>query len=128
MTRCAGQPCLYFCPANVYRLENGRIGVAWEGCVECGSCRVACPHLNIEWRFPTGGCGVSLRFGLAGKLQAGVRLEPLLIINGSLECKDGVINVMAERTAPLREADGEDASANAGDSAFVPGCGVTIHT
>ncbi len=62
-TRCTGQPCLYFCPANVYRLENGRIGVAWEGCVECGSCRVACPHLNIEWRFPTGGYGVSLRFG-----------------------------------------------------------------
>ena len=49
------QVCLYICPANVYRADDNRISVAYEGCLECGSCRIACPHLNIEWRFPTGG-------------------------------------------------------------------------
>lgn len=63
MNECLSQPCLYFCPANVYRLEKDRIVVAYEGCLECGSCRIGCPKLNIEWRFPTGGYGVSHRFG-----------------------------------------------------------------
>jgi ferredoxin like protein len=63
MAKCEDQPCLYFCPANVYRLEKDRIVVAYEGCLECGSCRIGCPHLNIEWRFPTGGYGISHRFG-----------------------------------------------------------------
>ncbi len=60
---CQGQPCLYLCPANVYRVEGERISVNYEGCLECGSCRIGCPHLNIEWRFPKGGYGVSHRFG-----------------------------------------------------------------
>jgi ferredoxin like protein len=54
---------LYFCPANVYRLEKDRIVTAHEGCLECGSRRIARPYLNIEWRFPTGGYGISHRFG-----------------------------------------------------------------
>jgi ferredoxin like protein len=60
---CPDQPCLYFCPAYVYRLEGDHISVNYEGCLECGSCRIACPHLNIEWHFPKGGYGVSHRFG-----------------------------------------------------------------
>ena len=60
---CEDQACLYICPANVYRLDHDRISVAYEGCLECGSCRIACPHLNIEWRFPTGGYGISHKFG-----------------------------------------------------------------
>lgn len=61
--RRASLPRLYFCPANVYRLEKDRISVAYEGCLECGSCRIGCPLLNIEWRFPTGGYGISHKFG-----------------------------------------------------------------
>ena len=60
---CAGQPCLNFCPANVYRLEDGAVTISYEGCLECGSCRVACPLVNIEWRFPKGGYGISHKFG-----------------------------------------------------------------
>ena len=41
--QCREQPCLCFCPASVYRLEKNRILVAWEGCVECGSCRIGLP-------------------------------------------------------------------------------------
>ena len=63
MEKCENQPCLYFCPANVYRLEKDRISVAYEGCLECGSCRIGCPNLNIEWQFPTGGYGISHKFG-----------------------------------------------------------------
>ncbi|HEX2964965.1 MAG TPA: 4Fe-4S dicluster domain-containing protein [Syntrophorhabdaceae bacterium] len=63
MEKCVDQPCLYFCPANVYRLEKDHISVAYEGCLECGSCRIGCPNLNIEWCFPTGGYGVSHKFG-----------------------------------------------------------------
>jgi len=60
---CKDQPCLSICPANVYRLEKDRISVNYEGCLECGSCRIACPSLNIEWRFPRGGYGISHKFG-----------------------------------------------------------------
>lgn len=58
-----GKVCLYICPANVYKLEQDRISVNYEGCLECGTCRVGCPHWNIEWRFPTGGFGIRHQFG-----------------------------------------------------------------
>jgi ferredoxin like protein len=61
--KCEDQPCLYICPANVYKLEKDRISIGYEGCLECGSCRVGCPHFNIEWRFPRGGYGVRHKFG-----------------------------------------------------------------
>ena len=63
MTKCKEQACLYLCPANVYRLEGDRISVNYEGCLECGSCRIGCPYLNIDWRFPKGGYGISHKFG-----------------------------------------------------------------
>ena len=61
--KCSKKPCLNFCPANVYKNEEERISVNYEGCLECGSCRIACPHLNIEWNFPKGGYGVSHKIG-----------------------------------------------------------------
>jgi ferredoxin like protein len=61
--QCPDQPCLYICPARVYKLEKDRIGVSYEGCLECGSCRIGCPHFNIEWRFPKGGYGIKHKFG-----------------------------------------------------------------
>jgi ferredoxin like protein len=64
LEKCPDQPCLYICPANVYKLEkDGRISVAYEGCLECGSCRIGCPHFNVKWRFPKGGYGVRHRYG-----------------------------------------------------------------
>ena len=61
--KCQSQACLYICPAYVYRQEGDRIAVNHEGCLECGTCRIGCPHLNIEWRFPKGGYGISHKFG-----------------------------------------------------------------
>ena len=60
---CQERPCLNFCPANVYRLEGERVSVHHEGCLECGSCRIGCSEMNIEWRFPKGGYGISHKFG-----------------------------------------------------------------
>ncbi len=62
--RCKHKPCLYFCPVNVYQLGNdGKIQVAYQACVECGSCRVGCPYKNIGWKLPRGGFGVAYKFG-----------------------------------------------------------------
>jgi len=63
MRNCRNQECLFICPANVYQLEEDRISVHYEGCLECGTCRIGCPNLNIEWRFPRGGYGVRHKFG-----------------------------------------------------------------
>ena len=62
--RCEHKPCLYFCPVGVYTLGNdGRVQVAYQSCVECGSCRVGCPYKNIGWILPRGGFGVAYKFG-----------------------------------------------------------------
>ncbi|MGM0540615.1 MAG: ferredoxin family protein, partial [Thermodesulfobacteriota bacterium] len=50
--------------AGVYTLEEGgMINVAYEGCLECGSCRIGCPRMNIQWQFPRGGYGIRHKFG-----------------------------------------------------------------
>ena len=61
---CEHKPCVYFCPVNVYTLDSdGSVQIAFQSCVECGSCRVACPYDNIGWKLPRGGFGVSYKFG-----------------------------------------------------------------
>ncbi|MHB0867370.1 MAG: ferredoxin family protein [Thermoleophilia bacterium] len=64
--RCPQKFCTHTCPAQVYRWEpqEESIGVAYEGCLECGTCRSGgCPFRNIEMRYPRGGFGVQYRFG-----------------------------------------------------------------
>lgn len=60
-----GRPCTAFCPAGVYEWseEEDKILVSYEGCLECGACRIGCPFGNIEWRYPRGGFGVSYKLG-----------------------------------------------------------------
>jgi len=60
---CAEGPCVSVCPAQCYTKELNEIGFSWEGCVECGSCRIVCPHGAIVWEYPRGGYGVCYRFG-----------------------------------------------------------------
>ncbi|MBE3583292.1 MAG: 4Fe-4S dicluster domain-containing protein [Limnochordaceae bacterium] len=60
---CKDKPCLYFCPAEVYKWEEERITIAFEGCLECGTCRIGCPSHNISWRYPRGTNGVQYKFG-----------------------------------------------------------------
>ena len=58
-----GSPCITACPANVYSFSNdGRMIVAYENCVECGTCKIVCPYNNIIWRFPRYGLGMAIRY------------------------------------------------------------------
>ncbi len=52
-----GAPCLRFCPAEVYRLEDGVIHVDFSNCLHCKTCQIKDPYQNIEWTFPQGGEG-----------------------------------------------------------------------
>jgi ferredoxin like protein len=62
--KCVGKGCLYFCPVGAYRLQaDGEMQLAYQSCIECGSCRVMCPEKNIDWKLPRGGFGVSYKFG-----------------------------------------------------------------
>ncbi len=61
---CESKGCLYFCPVGAYReQEDGQVQIAYQSCIECGSCRVMCPHANVNWRLPRGGYGVAYKFG-----------------------------------------------------------------
>lgn len=61
---CAKKDCLYFCPVNAYQeQDSGQVQIAYQSCIECGSCRLMCPHNNILWKYPRGGFGVAYKFG-----------------------------------------------------------------
>lgn len=62
---CAEKPCLYACPAVLYKLEKtGDISFDYAGCLECGTCRLVCQNKGIvKWEYPRGTLGVNFRFG-----------------------------------------------------------------
>jgi ferredoxin like protein len=59
------QQCINCCPANCYvPADDRRVIFSYEGCVECGTCRIVCHEFrNIEWTYPRGGFGIQYRFG-----------------------------------------------------------------
>ncbi|MBP2665147.1 MAG: fixX [Firmicutes bacterium] len=63
--KCVEKPCLYACPAVLYKLENtDEISFDYAGCLECGTCRVVCKNKGIvKWVYPRGTFGISYRFG-----------------------------------------------------------------
>lgn len=63
--KCDSKECNFFCPADVYHWEAQEklTAVAFENCIECGTCRLACPSHNIEWVYPKGGYGITYKFG-----------------------------------------------------------------
>lgn len=61
---CESQECVHICPAGCFTQDEGRVQFAYEGCLECGTCRVMCPRGGIRsWEYPAGGFGVSYRIG-----------------------------------------------------------------
>lgn len=60
---CEIRACLYACPAECFKLTEGHITFSYEGCLECGSCRIVCDKGAIEWNLPRPGFGVSFEFG-----------------------------------------------------------------
>jgi ferredoxin like protein len=62
--QCLDKPCVYACPAGLYNLKDGEISFDDAGCLECGTCRVVCPHVGaIDWHYPRGTFGVIYRYG-----------------------------------------------------------------
>ena len=63
-THCTVRYCLHVCPANLYSLdEQGRVLVNYEGCLECGTCFIACRDDALTWHYPRASYGVQYRFG-----------------------------------------------------------------
>jgi ferredoxin like protein len=61
---CENEACLYFCPAGCFvKKDDGGIEFKYEGCFECGTCRVMCEKAVKKWEYPTGGFGVAFRLG-----------------------------------------------------------------
>ena len=55
---------VYVCPAGLYSInEDGEVVLTIDGCLECGTCLVACGSEVLEWQYPEGGTGVQYRFG-----------------------------------------------------------------
>lgn len=62
---CEHKICTIICPAGNYTIneDTGEIVVSYEGCFECGTCRIACEAESIDWEYPRGGFGVCYRYG-----------------------------------------------------------------
>lgn len=62
---CPTRACTFFCPADVYSWQEDMhmMQVAYENCVECGTCRIGCSEQNIKWAYPRGGFGITYKFG-----------------------------------------------------------------
>jgi len=61
---CDVHSCLYACPSDCFKLtEDERITFAYEGCLECGSCRIICDKDAIEWTLPRAGFGICYQYG-----------------------------------------------------------------
>ena len=62
---CTTRPCLIICAAENYKWDHERDALIfnYEGCLECGACRIVCPRDAIDWSYPKGGYGVRYRFG-----------------------------------------------------------------
>jgi ferredoxin like protein len=52
------------CPAGLYSYEDGTLSFNYEGCLECGTCRVLSEGKVIKsWNYPRGAKGVEYRQG-----------------------------------------------------------------
>ena len=59
---CDHKICTYICPVENYKLDGDEIVFSWEGCLECGTCRIACDKGSITWDYPRGGFGIAYRY------------------------------------------------------------------
>lgn len=60
---CDTKPCVNLCPAGCFTLLGNTILFSYEGCVECGTCRVICTKGAVTWNYPVSGKGIHYRFG-----------------------------------------------------------------
>ena len=53
------------CPAALYKRDaDGVKSFDYAGCLECGTCRIACGDTSVKkWKYPEATMGVEYRFG-----------------------------------------------------------------
>lgn len=52
------------CPAGLYsENEQGDVELNVDGCLECGTCLIACGEDVLYWHYPDAGAGVQFRYG-----------------------------------------------------------------
>ncbi len=64
-SRCTTRYCMTVCPGHLYSFneDSKEMVVEYAGCLECGTCRVACLEGAIHWVYPRGEFGVQYRYG-----------------------------------------------------------------
>ena len=62
---CKERFCIYACPGHLYSQseETGEMVVEYAGCLECGTCKIACIYGSVKWDYPRGEYGVQYRYG-----------------------------------------------------------------
>jgi ferredoxin like protein len=62
---CKERFCIYACPGHLYSQseETGEMVVEYAGCLECGTCKIACIYGSVSWEYPKGEYGVQYRYG-----------------------------------------------------------------
>lgn len=61
--KCDEHYCLYACPADCFKLTEDHITFSYEGCLECGSCKIVCDKDAIDWTLPRAGFGICYQYG-----------------------------------------------------------------
>lgn len=63
--KCTRRSCLSICPAENYSWDekNNTLIFNYEGCLECGTCKLVCPSGAIDWSYPQRGFGVIYKYG-----------------------------------------------------------------
>jgi ferredoxin like protein len=61
--RCDARPCIFVCPADCFKLTSEKVTFSYEGCLECGSCRLVCDRDAVEWAYPRPGFGICYEYG-----------------------------------------------------------------
>jgi ferredoxin like protein len=60
---CTDRRCLWACPAGCFNLVEDKLMFSFEGCLECGSCRIVCEKGAIDWTLPRAGFGICYQYG-----------------------------------------------------------------
>ena len=62
---CPKRSCLTICPVENYKWDEDKDALIfnYEGCLECGACKLVCPLKAINWSYPGRGCGVVFKNG-----------------------------------------------------------------
>jgi ferredoxin like protein len=61
--KCPHKACTHTCPVANYTLEGDEVVFSWEGCLECGTCKIVCDQGSVDWKYPSGGFGILYRLG-----------------------------------------------------------------